>query len=63
MLHQINLAFLGVLGVFFGSYGLRGLVQAYRTTSLDEWSDKALPGAGGLIIGVLFATMAFRTLG
>ena len=37
-------------------------MQAYRAVSLDEWGDKALPGAGGVIIGVLFAVMAFRTL-
>jgi hypothetical protein len=26
------------------------------------WIDKALPGAGGVITGVLFAVMAVRTL-
>ena len=63
MSHQIGLPFLVVLSLFFGSYGLGELVQAYRAVSLDEWGDKALPGAGGVIIGVLFAVMAFRTLG
>jgi hypothetical protein len=63
MPHQIGLAFLGLLGVFFGSYGFVELAQAYRTGSLAEWRDKALPGAGGVVIGVMFAVMAFRTLG
>ena len=49
MPHQIGLAFLGVLGVFLGSYGFVELVQLYRTASLAEWRDKALPGAGGVV--------------
>jgi hypothetical protein len=60
---QIGLAFLGLLGVFFGSYGFAELAQAYRTASLAAWTDKALSGAGGVITGVLFAVMALRTLG
>jgi hypothetical protein len=63
MPHQIGLAFLGLLGVFFGSYGFVELAQAYRAASLAEWRDEALPGAGGVVIGVMFAVMAFRTLG
>ena len=60
---QMGLAFVGLLGVFFGSYGFAELAQAYRTASLAEWRDMALPGAGGVVIGVLFAVMAFRALG
>jgi hypothetical protein len=63
MPHQIGLVFLGVLGILFGSYGFVELAQAYRTASLDEWQDKALPGAGGVIVGVMFAVMAFQALG
>ena len=48
--HQIGLAFLGLLGVFFGSYGFAKLAQAYHAASLAEWTDKALPGAGGVIM-------------
>jgi hypothetical protein len=63
MPHQVGLAFLGVLGVFFGSYGFVELARAYRTASLDEWQDKAIPGAGGVVVGVMFAVMAFQALG
>ena len=61
--HQIGLAFLGLLGVFFGSYGFAELAQAYPTASLAEWTDKAITGAGGVITGVPFTAMALRTLG
>ena len=60
---QIGFAFLGLLGVFFGSYRFVELAQAYRTASLAEWRDKALCGAGGVVIGVMFAVKAFQTLG
>jgi hypothetical protein len=51
MPHQMGLAFLGLLDVFFGSYGFAELAQAYPTASLADWSDMALPGAGGVVRG------------
>jgi uncharacterized membrane protein HdeD (DUF308 family) len=63
MPHQIGLVFLGVLGVFLGSYGFVELAKAYRAASLAEWQDKAIPGACGVVIGVMFAVRAFQALG
>jgi len=37
---------------------VRGLVQAYRTTSQTSGVIRLYPGTGGLIMGVLFATKA-----
>ena len=53
--HQIGPAFMIVLGLTFSTYGVGLLVQACRVEPLNEWMAKALPGAGAIMLGVLFA--------
>jgi hypothetical protein len=63
MSHGIAIAFLAGLSLLFGSYGLRALALAYRTIALDAWSERALPGAGGIFVAALFALMLRQVLG
>ena len=63
MSHQFGLGFVAALSAFFGGYGLGELVRAYRAVALDEWGARALPGAGGLILGVVLAVTTWQTLG
>jgi len=60
---QIGPAFLMVLGLAFGSYGVRELALAYRSDPFGEWIEKAVLGAGGLAVGALFAVCGYRLLG
>ena len=59
---QADPLFLSTLSVMFGSYGVWQLVLAWRLEQLDEWVDKVLPGAGGVMVGALFATCSYRLL-
>jgi len=54
MSDKIGPAFLVLLSVAFGSYGVGELVRAYRTEVLEQWREKALLGASGIILGALF---------
>ena len=63
MSHQVGLGFMAALSAFFGSYGLGEFVRAYRAVALDEWGARALPGAGGVILGVVLAANTWQTLG
>jgi hypothetical protein len=52
----------GLTGLFAG-YGIRELALAYRLTALKDWSERAVPGAGGIILAGLFGAMTLRILG
>jgi hypothetical protein len=60
--NQVGPVVLGVLSVVFGGYGLGELVLAYRATALKDWGEKAGSGAGGILLGALFADLAVQTL-
>ena len=60
MSDKIGPAFLVLLSVAFGSYGVRELVRAYRAEGLEQWREKALVGAGGVLLGALLL-VALRT--
>jgi hypothetical protein len=63
MSHRVGLGFIAALSAFFGGYGLEELARAYRAITLDEWRARALPGAGGVILGVVLAVTTWQTLG
>jgi uncharacterized membrane protein HdeD (DUF308 family) len=63
MVDQIGPDFLMILATVFGFYGIQELGAAYRTIPMNEWWDRALPGAGGLILAVLFIAAALRVGG
>ena len=60
---QIGALVMGVLSVIFGSYGLRGLLIAYRTDPLHEWIEKAGFAVAGVLLAALFACVSLRTIG
>lgn len=62
MQDQIGPAFLGVLSLMFGSYGLRVLALAYNAKTLGEWTEKAWIGAGSLTLCTLFAICSYRLI-
>ena len=59
----INQAFLTALGSTFGCYGIRQLVMACRIKPFSQWAEKALLGAGAVILGGLFLSLALRFVG
>lgn len=63
MYNQIGPVVLGGLSAIFAGYGIRELAIAYKTTALKAWSERAVPGAAGVLIAALFADMTFRILG
>ena len=62
MQDQLGPAFLGVLSLLFGSYGLRELAVAYNVEPLGEWSEKAWVGAGSLTLCTLLAICSYRLM-
>ena len=50
------------MGSTFGCYGIRELVLACRIKPLNEWAEKALLGAGAVMLGGLFVTLALRAI-
>jgi hypothetical protein len=60
---QIESVFLGGLSAVFAGYGLWELGLAYRTAALQAWSDRAIPGAAGILVAAVFAVMTLRVLG
>jgi hypothetical protein len=63
MHNEIGPGVLAGLTGFFASYGIRELALAYRIAALKDWSERAIPGAGGIILAGLFAAMTLRVLG
>ena len=63
MHNQIGSVVLGSLSAVFAGYGFRELAGAYKTAALSAWGERAVPGAGGLLVGALFACMTFQVLG
>jgi hypothetical protein len=53
---------LGGLSTIFAVYGLWELARAYRAAGWKDWSDRAVPGAGGVLLAGLFADLTLRTL-
>lgn len=60
---QIGSVFLGGLSAVFAGYGLWELALAYRTAALQAWTDRAIPGAAGILVAAVFAVMTLRVLG
>jgi hypothetical protein len=63
MIDQTGSSFLIILAAVFGSYGTHELGRAYRTEPMNEWWDRVLPGAGGLVLAISLTTVALRTVG
>jgi len=53
MTDRIGPTFLVLLSIAFGGYGIGELVRACRTKVLEQWREKALLGAGGIILGAM----------
>jgi len=60
---QIGCVVLGSLSAVFSGYSVRELTLAYRTTALKAWSERAVPGAAGMVVAALFAAMIRQVLG
>lgn len=62
MHNEIGPVVLGCLSAIFAGYGIRELTLAYQTATLKDWSERALPGAGGVFLAAVFAAMTFHIL-
>jgi hypothetical protein len=62
MHNEIGPAVLAGLSVIFAGYGIWELALAYQTAALKDWSERAVPGAGGVLLAALFAAMAIHIL-
>jgi hypothetical protein len=62
MHNEIGPVVLGLLTVVFAGYGVRELALAYRTAALRDWSEKAVQGAAGVCVAVVFAAMTWQIL-
>jgi hypothetical protein len=60
--HQIGPVFLGALGLALGGCGVRELVLACRLEPFRERVEKAALGAGGLVLGAVFAASGYRLI-
>jgi hypothetical protein len=54
---------LGSLSTLFAGYGFRELILAYKMDALPAWSEKAVPGAAGVIVAAVFVVLTLQTLG
>jgi hypothetical protein len=63
MHNQIGSLVLGSLSAMFAGYGVRELAFAYKTVALKAWSERAVPGATGILVAALFAVMTMRVFG
>ena len=63
MHNEIGPVVLGGLSAIFAGYGVRELAFAYQTATLKDWSERAVPGAGGVLLAALFAAMTLQILG
>jgi hypothetical protein len=52
-----------VLGVVFGGYGFWSLLAAYRTGDRSAWTEKAIQGCAGVMLGAVFCDLVARLLG
>jgi hypothetical protein len=63
MMHsEIGAVVLGSLSAMFAGYGVRELALAYETAEFHAWGERALPGAGGVFLAVVFAFMTFQII-
>jgi len=62
MHNEIGAVFLGLLSAVFAGYGVRELTVAYRIVALKEWGEKAVQGAAGVGVAVVFAGMTWQIL-
>jgi hypothetical protein len=62
MHNEIGPVVLGLLSVVFAGYGVRELTFAYRLVAFKDWSEKALQGAAGVCVAVVFAAMTWQIL-
>jgi hypothetical protein len=62
MFQQFGLGCMLPLSAFFEGYGFGELVRAYRTVASDEWAARALPGVGGVTLGVVLALSTWQSL-
>jgi hypothetical protein len=60
--HPISLISLMIISTICVVYGFRELSAAYHTVEFGAWSERALPGAGGVVTGALFALMSLQIL-
>jgi hypothetical protein len=61
--NEIAPAVLWGLSAIFAGYGVRELALAYKTSAIKKWGERAVPGAGGVLLAVLFADMALQIIG
>jgi hypothetical protein len=59
---EIGPVVLAGLSMIFAGYGIWELTLAYKTTALRDWSERAVPGAGGILLAALFAAMTVHIL-
>lgn len=59
---EIGPVVLGGLSAIFAGYGIRELALAYKTSALKKWSERAVPGASGVLLAGLFAVMALQVI-
>jgi hypothetical protein len=62
MHNEIGPAVLGLLSVVFAAYGVRELALAYRVVAVKDWGEKAVQGAAGVCVAVVFAVMTWQIL-
>jgi hypothetical protein len=62
MHNEIGPGVLGLLSVVFAAYGVRELALAYRVVALKDWGEKAVQGAAGVCVAVVFAVMTWQIL-
>jgi hypothetical protein len=63
MNNEIGFGLLAGLSGFFAGYGILELALAYKISALKDWGERAVPGAGGILLAGLFAAMTLRILG
>ena len=62
MHNEIGPVVLGGLSAIFAGHGIWDLALAYQTTALKDWSERAVPGACGVVLAGLFAAMTLHIL-
>jgi hypothetical protein len=63
MHNEIGPFVLGGLSAIFAGYGIWELALAYQTATFKDWSERAVPGAGGVLLAALFAVMTLHIIG
>ena len=62
MQNEMGPVVLDALSVVFVGYGLREVVLDYKSAALRDWSEKAVQGAAGVGVAVVFAGMTLQIL-